>query len=162
MISGPLTIRALAHLVFPAFRVLLEVPLLAGLARPHVSYLPAQQAADEEAPTASSLLLPAGIEPAPSTGLSALAGDASKYGTFRTSRSLVPTVSGPNTRAPTPTPSQNRLARKQTTKTDKEEEVALDPSWREILRRLYRIAPYLWPSKSRSLQLVAVSTTSKS
>jgi hypothetical protein len=156
---GPFTIRALAHLVFPAFRVLLEVPLLAGLAKPRVSYLPIQNGADEEAPTSSSLLLPSELGAAPSTGLSPLAGDASKYGTFRTSRSLVPTVSGPTTRAPTPAPSQNRLAHKQASKSQDKEEVTLDPSWGEIMRRLYRISPYLWPSKSRALQLVAVRTT---
>ena len=154
---GPFTIRALAHLVFPAFRVLLEVPLLAGLAKPRVSYLPVQHGADEEAPTSSSLLLPSDLGAAPSTGLSPLSGDVSKYGTFRTSRSLVPTLSGPTTRTPTPAPSQNRVARKQASKSHDKEEVAIDPSWSEIVRRLYRIAPYLWPSKSRALQLVAIA-----
>ena len=38
----------------------------------------------------------------------------------------------------------------------KEKEVDTDPSWSEILRRLRRITPHLWPKKSRSLQLVAV------
>lgn len=38
----------------------------------------------------------------------------------------------------------------------KEKEVDTDPSWGEILRRLRRITPHLWPKKSRSLQLVAV------
>ncbi len=35
-------------------------------------------------------------------------------------------------------------------------EVDTDPSWREILRRLRRITPYLWPKNSRPLQLIAV------
>ena len=38
----------------------------------------------------------------------------------------------------------------------KEKEIDTDPSWGEILRRLRRITPYLWPKKSRSLQLIAV------
>lgn len=32
----------------------------------------------------------------------------------------------------------------------------LDPSWAEILKRIQRIMPYLWPSKNRYLQLLAV------
>ena len=154
----PFTVRALAHLVFPAFRVLLEVPLLAGLAKPRVSYLPVQNgvADDEVVPTASSLLLPTSDATAPSTGLSPLAGEASKYGTFRTSRSLAPTASGPTTRAPTPAPSTIRVPRKQDSKTQNKEDIALDPSWSELFHRLNRISPYLWPSKSRALQLLAV------
>lgn len=156
--AEPFTVRALAHLVFPAFRVLLEVPLLAGLANPRISYLPVQNGSgDEEAPTATSLLLPAEQGAAPSTGLSPLAADASKYGTFRTSRSAVTTASGPTTRTPTPAPSHTRVPRgKPSSKSAEKEEIALDPSWRELLQRFIRIVPYLWPSKSRSLQLLAV------
>lgn len=155
--SKPVTVRALAHLAFPAFRVLLEVPLLAGLSRPRVSYLPVQNgAADDDVPTASSLLLPAHAATAPSTGLSPLAAEASKYGTFRASRSLAPTASGPTTRAPTPAPSNIRVPRKQDSKTHTKEDIALDPSWNELFHRLNRISPYLWPSKSRALQLLAV------
>ncbi len=38
---------------------------------------------------------------------------------------------------------------------EKDEDDA-QPTLAEILRRVGRITPYLWPSKSRSLQLVAV------
>ena len=40
-------------------------------------------------------------------------------------------------------------------KQDKEE-VNVDPTWGELLHRLRHIAPYLWPSKSRALQMLAV------
>ncbi|EKM54007.1 uncharacterized protein PHACADRAFT_257573 [Phanerochaete carnosa HHB-10118-sp] len=153
----PFTIRALVHLVFPAFRVLLEIPLLAGLANPRVSYLPVQNGGDEEVPTSTSLLLPADHGAAPSTGLSPLAAEASKYGTFGTSRSAIPTASSPTTRAPTPVGSHIRIPRgKQSgSKGAEKEEIPLDPSWRELLRRFLNIAPYLWPSKSRPLRLLA-------
>lgn len=32
----------------------------------------------------------------------------------------------------------------------------MDPSWGEILRRISHITPYLWPSKSRFLQFLAM------
>jgi hypothetical protein len=37
-----------------------------------------------------------------------------------------------------------------------DKDVDLDPSWNELFRRLRRITPYLWPKKSRPLQLIAV------
>lgn len=40
----------------------------------------------------------------------------------------------------------------------KEKEINLDPSWGELWTRLRRITPYLWPSKSRGLQVIAVRT----
>ncbi len=39
------------------------------------------------------------------------------------------------------------------------EDIALDPSWGEIFARIKHITPYLWPSKSFGLQLLAVRTT---
>jgi len=36
-------------------------------------------------------------------------------------------------------------------------EISLEPGWSEIWCRLKRITPYLWPSKSRHLQFLAVS-----
>lgn len=156
IIAEPFTVRSLAHLAFPAFRVLVEFPLLVGLYSPRVTYLPVQNG-DEEAPTESNLLLPHDAASAPSSGLSPLgSGEASKYGTFRTSRSLAPTASGPTTRTPTPAPSQGRLPQHKAARTPEKDVVDLDPSWNEILRRIGRITPYLWPSKSRSLQLLAL------
>lgn len=106
----PFSIRSLLHVAFPAFRVLLLLPLLVTLFSPRISYTPVSSD-DETVPTASSLLLPADEAAVPSTGLSPLAAEASKYGTFRTSHSAVTTASGPTTRAPTPAPSNIRVPR---------------------------------------------------
>lgn len=90
----------------PAFRVLLLLPLLAGLMSPRVTYTPIQSYEDIEQPipTDSSFLLPPNSGAQPSTGLSPVSGPAeenSKYGTFRTARSdLQPST--PVTRAATP------------------------------------------------------------
>jgi hypothetical protein len=62
------------HLSFPAFRVLLLIPLLAVLALPRVTYNQVQTENDSD--STSSLLLPNA-----STGLSAVS-DTHKYGTF--------------------------------------------------------------------------------
>jgi hypothetical protein len=106
--SLPLTIPALLHLVFPALRVLLLVPLFFGLVLPRIVYTPVNTEDDTGSydPTDSTFLLPAGDAP-PSTGLSSvpgLSGEASKYGTFRSAHPAVP-PSGPVTRAHTPAPS---------------------------------------------------------
>ena len=108
--TEPFSIRSLLHIVYPAFRIILLLPLLVALASPRVSYVPVEST-DEEAPTDTSLLLPAGEGAAPSTGLSPVSAEASKYGTFRTSRSALTTSSGPTTRTPTPAPSHVRVPR---------------------------------------------------
>ncbi|OBZ68102.1 ATP-binding cassette sub-family B member 6, mitochondrial [Grifola frondosa] len=149
-IQRPFSIEFL-HLGFPSFRVLLLAPLWTALLYPRVTYVPVQSA-DETAPTASSLLLPAEAGAAPSTGLSPLSAEVSKYGTFRSTRSTLNT-SGPTTRTHTPAPSQVRLP---PPKAKTKEDIALDPSWREIGRRIKHITPYLWPSKSHVLQLLAL------
>ncbi|OCH90247.1 hypothetical protein OBBRIDRAFT_793486 [Obba rivulosa] len=141
------SIRRGLHLVFPAFRVLSLIPLVAALWSPRVAYVPAE-AGEETAPSSSSLLLPPEVGTAPSTGLAPVTVENSKYGTFRTARSLAP--SGPTTRTPTPAPSNARVPAPK-----EKEEVNPDPSWAEIFRRLRRILPYLWPSRSVSLQIVA-------
>ena len=107
--SLPLSIPALLHLVFPAFRVLLLVPLFFGLICPRVIYIPADTGDDTDGydPTDSTFLLPAGGAPPASTGLSSvpgLSGEASKYGTFQSAHPAIP-PSGPVTRAQTPVPS---------------------------------------------------------
>ncbi|TCD69265.1 hypothetical protein EIP91_008200 [Steccherinum ochraceum] len=155
-LDSRLRLRWLLHFSFLAFRVILLIPLVAALASPRVIYTPVQSG-DEESPTATSLLLPPGVGAAPSTGMAPLEDNASKYGTFRHSRSLVP-ASGPTTRAPTPAPSTGRVptpkhkARAQ----DEKEEVNLDPSWTELWQRVVRLSPFLWPSKSRGLQFIAL------
>lgn len=105
---GPPSIPSLLHLSFAAFRVLVLAPLWAALVKPRISYSPVAHD-DEEAPTDSSLLLSSTEDATASQGLSPLVTDASKYGTFRISRSLAPTASGPTTRSPTPAPTSARI-----------------------------------------------------
>ncbi|KAI1791257.1 hypothetical protein LXA43DRAFT_1011840 [Ganoderma leucocontextum] len=143
-IPRPLSTVYLLHLTFPSFRVLLLVPLLFALAFPRIAYVPA--------PTDTSLLLPAQDAAAPSAGLSPFSAEASKYGTFRSGRTLN-TASSPTTRTHTPAPSTVRLPPPKGQEV--KEDIALDPSWREIFDRIKHITPYLWPSKSFGLQFVA-------
>ena len=103
------SISTLIHVIAPAFRVLLLLPLLAGLISPRITYSPILSYEDIEQPipTDSSFLLPPQAGAQSSAGLSALPGPSeenSKYGTFRTTRSdLQPST--PGTRAATPAPS---------------------------------------------------------
>ncbi|EIW63180.1 uncharacterized protein TRAVEDRAFT_62820 [Trametes versicolor FP-101664 SS1] len=150
-ITRPLSTVYLVHLAFPAFRVLLLVPLLSALLFPRVSYVPAETI-DEETPTDTSLLIPAQDAAAPSSGLSPFSAEASKYGTFRSGRSVAQS-SGPTTRTHTPAPSTVRVPPPKAH--EAKEDIALDPSWCEIFARIKHIAPYLWPSKSASLQFLA-------
>ncbi|KAI0785526.1 hypothetical protein C8Q75DRAFT_794509 [Abortiporus biennis] len=156
-IESPPPLNSLLHLAFPALRVLALAPLFVALIYPIVRYVPVSDG-DEEAPTASSLLLPSGDASAPSSGLAPLENnEASKYGTFRVSRSIHHTASGPTTRTPTPAPSHLRVPQpKRAPRTpETKEDVSFDPSWSEIWCRLKHITPYLWPSKSRGLQGLA-------
>lgn len=102
-------LESLLHLAFLAFRALLLVPLVVALFFPRVVYTAIDTDGNVEAlsPTPSSFLLSPDSNVQPSTGLSAVAGlssDASKYGTFRTTRSNLQR-SAPTTRAATPAPS---------------------------------------------------------
>jgi hypothetical protein len=103
------SISTLIHVIAPAFRVLLLLPLLSGLMSPRITYSPTLSNDDIEQPipTDSSFLLPPQSGPQPSTGLSAVTDPAeenSKYGTFRTAPSVLQ-PSAPVTRAATPVPS---------------------------------------------------------
>ncbi|KAJ8494557.1 hypothetical protein ONZ45_g13206 [Pleurotus djamor] len=150
-----LPLEDLLHFAFPAFRVLLLCPLLYALLSPHIVYTNiAPDDEVEEVPTVSSYLLPPDAGAHASNGLShvsGLAGDASKYGTFvrapRTNTTLH--RSTPTTRATTPVPTREA-------KPEGKSDIALDPSWSEIWRRIRRLSPYLWPSKSRPLQGLAI------
>ncbi|EPT00005.1 hypothetical protein FOMPIDRAFT_129886 [Fomitopsis schrenkii] len=149
-LHAPLSIESLLHFVFPTFRVLVLAPLFLALVFPRVAYVPVQNG-DEPSRSETSLLLPAEEGDAPSTGLSNVSAESSKYGTFRpTARSRLH-ASQPTTRTPTPAPSSVSPSKGK----DAKEEVALDPSWSEMFARLRRIAPYLWPSKSFPLQILA-------
>ncbi|KAI0044969.1 hypothetical protein FA95DRAFT_1522067 [Auriscalpium vulgare] len=135
------TIVNILHFVFPIVRVLALVPLFFALSSPRVTYT----AIEAEEATDTSLLLPPEAGTGPSAGLST----GAKYGTFRSAVSAPTTSSGPTTRAHTPDPTRTGKAE------SKEKEISLDPSWAEIWARLRRIGPYLWPSTSRPLQLIA-------
>ncbi|KAI0915776.1 hypothetical protein AcW1_003720 [Taiwanofungus camphoratus] len=151
-LKSPLSVFLVLHFVFPAFRILLLAPLVAALFFPRVAFEPIQNG-DEAGPTDTSLLLPAGDAATPSTGLSPVSAEMSKYGTFRPTRSLLQ-VSGPTTRTHTPAPSHSRASPSKG-KASKED-IALDPSWKEIIARIKHISPYLWPSKSFALQMLAL------
>ncbi|KAF9652999.1 hypothetical protein BDM02DRAFT_3088177 [Thelephora ganbajun] len=139
-----LTIPTVLHIAFPAFRILLLIPLFFALHYPRAEFAPVENAEERETqPTASSFL----IAPQPiraSAGLSLSA----KYGTF-SDRSLAPS-STPSTRAPTPVPQHAGPSKKK-----QKDEVTYNPSWSEFQQRLKNITPYLWPSRSRSLQAIA-------
>lgn len=100
------------HVIFPAFRAVLLLPLLVGLASPRVTYSRIESFDDVEQPevTASTFLLPPGAGAQPSAGLAgvSLNGETSKYGTFRPTRSNLQ-ASVPVTRAATPAPSTNGI-----------------------------------------------------
>ncbi|KAK0195216.1 mitochondrial half-size ABC transporter [Armillaria mellea] len=151
-----LPLRVILQILFPILRIIFLLPLLGSLLSPRIVFTPVEagNGFDEPAATESSFLLPPGANANPSTGLLTApglapgeSGESAKYGTFRPSRSIFQR-SNPTTRAPTPSPSHKD--------TDKKPEVSLDPSWSEIGRRLKRLTPYLWPSKSRTLQALAL------
>ena len=81
---------------------------------------------------------------ASSAGLLAPHETQSQYGTFNSTPAIT-TPSSPNM--------ANQVLPK---KPDAKQEIALDPTWSEMFRRLRRLAPYLWPKKSRALKLVVV------
>ncbi|KAJ3574661.1 hypothetical protein NP233_g1629 [Leucocoprinus birnbaumii] len=101
------------HFAFPAFRVLLLIPLLASLSSPRVVYTSVETETSNSAlATDTTFLLPPGASRLSTASSPTVVPEAGKYGTFQ-------------------------------------------PGWTEIWRRLKRIMPYLWPSKSRYLQFLA-------
>jgi ABC-type transport system involved in Fe-S cluster assembly fused permease/ATPase subunit len=159
--SHVFTIRALVHVVFPAFRVLVLLPLFGALSSPRIIYTPTQAYRDveEPIPSVSSFLLPHDRVPHSSTGLNtgSINSESSKYGTFRVTRSnLLPSV--PVTRAPTPAVTRAPTPVQSTApgvKVDTKSEISYNPSWSELWKRLRRLTPYLWPKHSPSLQFLA-------
>ncbi|KAH9168239.1 hypothetical protein EDB89DRAFT_1992643 [Lactarius sanguifluus] len=127
----PYDIQTLLHFISPVLRILLLIPLFFALINP---------LAFEGEPVSTTLLL------SPRRWSNGI-----KYGTFHSTASAATTVSVPTTRPQTP----DRGAAK-VQSVPKEKEVDIDPSWDEIIRRLRRITPYLWPKKSRPLQLIAL------
>ncbi|KAF8908803.1 hypothetical protein CPB85DRAFT_1435915 [Mucidula mucida] len=154
--KGPTAIPlpTLLHIAFPILRILFLLPLLGSLLSPRIVYssVASNDAHDDPGATESALLLPSNNVANPSTGLLTVPGlsngESTKYGTFRQGgRSMEPS-SNPTTRPSSLSPSQNVG--------DAKPDISLDPSWSEIGRRLKRLSPYLWPSKSKSLQFLAM------
>ncbi|KAF8160969.1 hypothetical protein B0H34DRAFT_698907 [Crassisporium funariophilum] len=148
------SIRTLAHVLFPAFRVLLLLPLVTGLISPRITYSSVQSYDDieEPVPTVSSFLLPPDLGVHSSSGLSSgsgVTGESSKYGTFRTTRSNLQR-SAPATRAATPVPSTGPDS-----KSDVKPEISFEPTWGEVWTRIRRLTPYLWPKNNRYLHFLA-------
>ncbi|CAK5265361.1 unnamed protein product [Mycena citricolor] len=134
------------QVIFPILRVFSGTVLVFALSSPRIVYKAVTQ---DQAPE-SSIAEESSLLPAPSTGLSPVSAEAaSKYGTFGVAPSE--TSLNPTTRGPSPMRADVADSKKLASS-----EVSLDPSWREIWRRLARLSPYLWPSKSRSLQLLVV------
>ncbi|KAJ7048177.1 hypothetical protein C8F01DRAFT_1268287 [Mycena amicta] len=113
----PLTHKSIT-IIFPSFRVLAGLLLLAAFASPRIVYKPVAQDTTENVPTDSSSLCCLRQLASPRYRLQA-------------------------TRANTG-PSDLRAVAC----------TNLYPSWSEIWQRIVRLTPYLWPSKSRSLQLL--------
>ncbi|KIY66216.1 mitochondrial half-size ABC transporter [Cylindrobasidium torrendii FP15055 ss-10] len=146
-----LPLQVILHFLIPVARVLVLLPLLITVLSPRVVYTPVAQAENghgHEA-TESSFLLPPSAAQNASTGLLAVPGlsESTKYGTFRQGRP-VSQASSSNTRPSSPAPSHSTTGPKT--------EVSVEPSWGETVARLRRLSPYLWPSKSKALQGVAV------
>ncbi|KAJ2937028.1 hypothetical protein H1R20_g54, partial [Candolleomyces eurysporus] len=146
--ENPIPLQNLLHLGIPAFRVLLLIPLLGSLLSPRVVYTPVPTDDDIHIaqPTASSFLLPPEAGQQNTSSLSGINGDGSKYGTFRTTRSNLQSV--PQTRAATPVPSTAPQG-------EQKPEITLEPSWSEMVARIRRLSPYLWPSGSKYLKFLA-------
>ncbi|KAG7090845.1 hypothetical protein E1B28_009927 [Marasmius oreades] len=139
-----LPIEQLLHLVFPLLRLVLLLPLLFILSIPRTTYLPVESNTEEDVGVPSLLHAPTAQ---PSTGLLAVPSpEQNKYGTFRSTRSVY-SQTAPSTRTPTPTPSHG--------KHEDKPEITLEPSWKELWRRLTRLTPYLWPKKNNALQFIA-------
>ena len=107
-VSPIYAISTMIHVIAPAFRVLLLLPLLAGLMSPRINYSPvlSYDNIEQPTPTDSSFLLPRS-EAESSATLSTLPGPAeenSKYGTFHTAPSDLQPSTSP-TQAATPAPS---------------------------------------------------------
>ncbi|KAI0036897.1 hypothetical protein K488DRAFT_40032 [Vararia minispora EC-137] len=143
----PISIYNLLYFLFPILRLLILVPLTFALVSPVVTYAAVETAGDAEPQPTTSLLVPetTTLE----SGVAADAANGVKYGTFRSTTSAAPTTNSvAPTRPETPIPPTAKSLNKSV--------VNLDPSWREIGSRLKHIIPFLWPSKSVGLQLVAV------
>ncbi|KAL5484932.1 HMT1 [Sanghuangporus weigelae] len=157
----------LIHMLFPAFRLLVLIPLYVVLAYPRVNYVPASEVRQTNGSTvavadeSTSLLAPAAEEGTlANQGLRLGPDPQSAYGTFRSTRSLVPTTSTP-TRSHTPVPSVNQdviqTIKASSSKVNGTSDAARleEPTWGEVWRRIKKLTPYLWPKNNVWLQFLA-------
>ncbi|KAL5528172.1 HMT1 [Sanghuangporus sanghuang] len=167
--EAPATINFpnLIHVLFPAFRLLVLIPLYEALVYPRVNYVPASEVRQTNGSTvavaeeSTSLLAPAAEEGTlANQGLRLSADPQSAYGTFRSTRSLAPTTSTP-TRSHTPVPSVNQdviqTIKASSSKVKGTSDAARleEPTWGEVWRRIKKLTPYLWPKNSVWLQFLA-------
>jgi ATP-binding cassette subfamily B (MDR/TAP) protein 6 len=156
----------LLHFTLPILRILLLVILFFALINPVVTYTTVTSADEvrEDQPTSTSLLLstPEYVNPPSGLGLTV----RRTYGT------LDETTNSPVQRAPSPNVPDhvaskiqvrlyapllsNGLLIPRLQSVPKEKDADTDPTWSELFRRIGHIAPYLWPKKNRTLQLLAV------
>lgn len=155
-------ITNILHLATVATRLLVLIPLFGVLVSPRVSYVNthASHASEDNHASSTAFLLP----PSPT--------QSANYGTF--SRSHQHSPSGTATPALSDAGLPQDGVRKGPMKPTPKKEVELEPvscttlhssmssqnamlqTWTEIARRLKRILPYLWPSKSIFLQFLVV------
>lgn len=133
------------HFGLTVLRVLVLLVLLPALFFPRTTYEPNQS---ESAPTngETSLLIPATAAASAETS-AGLAAPKAKYGTFNPAPST-----NPPSRAHTPAPSIGGPSTSTSDKPPRTESL----TWAETGARLKRLLPYLWPSNSIGLQLLAL------
>lgn len=148
---GRINLSNTTHFGLVVLRVIFLLVLTVGLYYPRVSYHPASRNA-EEANVSDSLLQQGSV--------------TAQYGTF------TPQTPHSITRAHTPAPIDgapssanpqvNPLRPSAPGPLKPSKEVNEDPSWGELVQRLRKLTPYLWPNKNKGLQFLAVSDSLRS
>ncbi|KAF8490345.1 hypothetical protein F5888DRAFT_1808164 [Russula emetica] len=144
----PYDTQTLLHLILPILRILLLIILFFALTNPVVTYTRVTSADEvrEDQPTSTSRLLSTREHVNPSSGLGLTV--RSTYGT------LDQTTNSP-ARTSSPAASENEASKIKPAPKEKGED-HIEPTFAEILKRIGRITPYLWPKKNRALQLIAL------
>jgi len=160
-------IPAVLHTLFPTLRLLLTIPLYAALVYPRVKFVPTSDAtreADEGAsPSAvedTALLDPQEDDDAEDHGLGlGTSKKPAQYGTFGISRLSVPssTTQTRSTSRNSGAGQRGPQGLKVGTVDQRLDSAAIEnQSWSELLARLRKLMPYLWPAKSHRLQFLAI------
>ncbi|KDN46427.1 hypothetical protein RSAG8_04371, partial [Rhizoctonia solani AG-8 WAC10335] len=133
------------HFGLTVFRALVLIVLFPTLFFPRTVYEPVEQNGSTSQNGETSLLIPAAAAASAETS-AGLAAPKAKYGTFNATPSTAPP-----SRTHTPAPSIGGPSSSANDRTSRAE-----LTWSEIGARLKRLAPYLWPHKNFSLQLLAL------